>query len=198
MRNADSPKVPHAQNPHGPNFPTDEAPAEERTGESAADSEEEYEWIDESAGDIFLTKPTKARNTPGAAVSAQRGSIHQFRHLPNGPPSKGTLETAKGRMICWRRNAPDHFGKVCPQPYNLDQFPGRKEKEKARPDPPLMGGGICPLVLKLSSLSTANLPLSLRTVRHLTPHTLSMSIRHRHVYPPRLRAMTAKTTTNTR
>ena len=78
-------------------------------------------------------RPIKARNTPGAAKSAQKGSINQFRHLSNATPQKGTAKGLKGRMICWRRGSPDHPQGDCPRPYTPDLF-GTKGKGKGEPN----------------------------------------------------------------
>ena len=99
------------------------------------DEADEYEWQGEVAGAILLIKPkrhTKARNTPGAAVAAQKGSINRFRHMRNGTPAKGTEKGLKGRIFCRRCGSPDRFWKDCPRPYNPDIF-GTKGKGKGKP-----------------------------------------------------------------
>ena len=50
--------------------------------------EPEIEWADGN-GEVFLLRPKrapKARNAPGAAVTASKGAINQFRSLPNSRP----------------------------------------------------------------------------------------------------------------
>ena len=103
--------------------------------DSGFEDDIEIEWMDEFSGDIFLMKPKrplKSRNAPGAAASAQKGAVNQFRGYPNKSPQKGTAK-GKGKMLCWRCGSPDHFWKDCPLPYNASIPFGSKGKGKPSP-----------------------------------------------------------------
>ena len=76
--------------------------------------EPEAEWADEN-GEVFLLLPKttpKARNAPGADVTASKGSINQSGCIPNSRP-KGA---GGNNMVCLRCGKPGHLWRQCPEP----------------------------------------------------------------------------------
>lgn len=117
---------------------TDTTPNEEPTGDDTEvrdGDDDSVEWVSEETGEISLTKPTrleKARNDPGAAATAQKWAIEQFRGVPNAVPRKGASKGKKGATMFRRCASPDRFWGDCPQPFNPDRFGTGKPKGKGK------------------------------------------------------------------
>ena len=81
--NPDASEVFRAQRPLGATTEPTQLPREETpTGDTEERGDEEAEWAGEETGEMHSVMPKRAameRNSPGAAVAAQKGAVNQFR-----------------------------------------------------------------------------------------------------------------------
>lgn len=178
----DASEVYHSQRPGESESETEGLPPGEGslTDEDEWEEDDVIERIDDSAGKIFLTKPNrshKARNAPGAAVSAQKGAVGQFRHIPNTVPNKGAGRGKMGQLLCWRCGRPDHTWRAFHRPYNPDRFSPSGNKGKGKSHPGLKGIGN-PYTLRPTKWTTNIQPMIHQVANQSTPQTLPRPFLH--------------------
>ena len=136
QKDTDSPEVFRAAHPQAEDAPSEavaDTPVQSLGAEEFGDIE--IEWMDGRNGDIFLTKPkrpNKDRNSPGAAVSAQKGAIGQFLGTPI-PPREQAPKKEKGKWSAGDLEVPIASGREFHLPYNAARPPGNKGRGKSPP-----------------------------------------------------------------
>ena len=104
----------------------------EEENQPEEESEQEWEYTDE-AGQVFLMKPkkkSKGKNAPGAAESARRGAVANFRQYPNAK-GKGKSK-GKGKGPCLRCGDPNHWHRDCPLPWREVLYAPTPRKGKSK------------------------------------------------------------------
>ena len=101
-------------------------------GQESEGEDEEWEYTDET-GQIFLMRPkkkTKGKNAPGAAETARRGALANFRNYPNKHVSmKGK---SKGKGPCLRCGDPNHWHRDCPLHWKESLDPRHTQKGRSK------------------------------------------------------------------
>ena len=85
-----------------PNNEESSLPPIDEEADDFDDDADYQQCYDEETGETYWIKPkraAKARNAPGSAVSAQKGAVEQFSHVPNSTPNKGFGKASQGKLI---------------------------------------------------------------------------------------------------